>query len=155
MNQKHKKTVSVLVVALKSPLLIGIYESGVLIRTLHCEEKTSDALPKTFKEILEEYTLENLYYANGPGSYMSIKITYIFLRTIAITQNIRLYAGSAFNFCNNMPIKALGKKYFVKKGDEVVLETIEPLETHFELPADLNTVKFSLDNEPNYILPAV
>jgi hypothetical protein len=151
----HKPKISALVVALKSPVLVGIYSQNRLIKEFESTDMTSDALPMIFEDILKEYELDNLYYANGPGSYMSIKLTFIFLRTLSITQKAKLMSSSAFEFCNNMPIKALGKKYFVLKDDKIVLETIEPMQTIFTLPQDLSDVSFSDDYEPNYILPAV
>ena len=150
-----KMKVSVLVVALRSPVLVGVYNDNKLIKNYETTDMTSDALPSIFKDILEKYELTNLYYANGPGSYMSIKLTFIFLRTLSITHNVSLGASSAFNFCDNMPIKALGKKYFVLEGDEIVLETITPVVTKFKIPDRLNEIEFSDENEPNYILPAV
>jgi hypothetical protein len=74
---------------------------------------------------------------------------------LSITHNVILRASSAFNFCDNQPIKALGKKYFVLKDDEVILETIAPVQTIFALPNSLEKIVFSDDYEPNYVLPAV
>ena len=110
----QKPKISVLVVALKSPVLVGVYQNSILIKEIKSKDKTTQSLPYIFQGLLEKYDLENLYYANGPGSYMSIKITYIFLRTLAISKGIQLFASCAFNFCNNSPIKALGKKFFIK-----------------------------------------
>ena len=151
----QKPKISALVIALKSPVIVGIYKDNVLIQTIQSEDMTSDALPKIFDDILDKYSLENLYYANGPGSYMSIKLTFIFLRTLAIIHDIKLFASSAFGFCDNQPIKALGKKYFVLVDGDIELQTIEPVLTEFTLPQNLLDVILEDNYEPNYVLPAV
>ena len=73
--------VSVVVVSISSPILIGIYKDDILIDTIQSEGKTSDILPSIFDELLKKYSITNIYYANGPGSYMAIKISYVFLKT--------------------------------------------------------------------------
>ena len=42
--------VDVLLIALTSPIKIGIYREGVLIQSIESEEKSSDVLPLLFKE---------------------------------------------------------------------------------------------------------
>ncbi len=151
-------TVSIVVVSISSPILIGIYENNVLIDSIQNEGKTSDVLPLIFDELLQKYTISNIYYANGPGSYMAIKISYIFLKTLSITKKIPLKAVSGFVFNDNSPIKALGKKYFFNgQDDKITIDFIEDLEElkDFKLPNDISNISFSEDTLPNYHLPAV
>ena len=151
-------TVSIVVVSISSPILIGIYENNVLINSIKNEGKTSDVLPLIFDELLQKYTISNIYYANGPGSYMAIKISYIFLKTLSITKKIPLKAVSGFVFNDNSPIKALGKKYFFNgQDDKITIDFIEDLEElkDFKLPNDISNISFSEDTLPNYHLPAV
>lgn len=151
-------TVSIVVVSISSPILIGIYENNVLIDSIKNEGKTSDVLPLIFDELLQKYTISNIYYANGPGSYMAIKISYIFLKTLSITKKIPLKAVSGFVFNDNSPIKALGKKYFFNgQDDKITIDFIEDLEElkDFKLPNDISNISFSEDTLPNYHLPAV
>ncbi|XPV52291.1 MAG: hypothetical protein ACNI3H_07725 [Halarcobacter ebronensis] len=56
---------------------------------------------------------------------MAIKVAYIFLKTLRITKNIPLYASNGFNFNNNSPIKALGKKYFIKEDDIIKVDFLD------------------------------
>ncbi|MFK0458013.1 tRNA threonylcarbamoyladenosine biosynthesis protein TsaB, partial [Campylobacter jejuni] len=56
--------------------MIGIYQDDKLIKTYKSEEKASEFLPKILDELLKEYDFTSLIYANGPGSYMGIKISY-------------------------------------------------------------------------------
>ena len=151
-------TVSVVVVSISSPILIGIYKENVLIDSIQNEGKTSDVLPLIFDDLLQKYTISNIYYANGPGSYMAIKISYIFLKTLSITKKIPLKAVSGFVFNDNSPIKALGKKYFFNgQDDKITIDFIEDLEElkDFKLPNDISNISFSEDTLPNYHLPAV
>jgi len=150
--------VEVLVISLSSPMLIGIYENSKLVDKYELEGKTSDILPAIFQEILKKYKLENLYYVNGPGSYMAIKVAYVFLKTLSISKSIGLYSVDGFSFNSTSPIKALGKKYFFKQHDGTI--KIDFLDNDscikkFELPKNLEKDIFSNDSLPNYNLPAI
>lgn len=149
----------VLVISIANPILVGIYSDGQLIEKIEKEGKTSDILPSIFEDIFNKYIkIEALYYVNGPGSYMAIKVAYIFLKSIAVIKKIPLYATSGFLFNDNSPIKALGKKYFFNTIDDTIkIDFLEDkdLLREFTLPQVLDTALFSSDNLPNYNLPAV
>ena len=49
----HKHKVTILVIIVSKPILIGIYENGKLIKTIKKEGKTSDVLPIIFDELLK------------------------------------------------------------------------------------------------------
>ncbi len=150
------KGVDVVLVALSSPILIGIYEDNKLIETLESQEKSSDVLPKIFDELLTRYTIEKLFYANGPGSFMAIKISYIFLKSLSIIKNIPLFATDAFYFNENAPIKAIGKLYFVKVASEIITQKLETVqEVRFMLPSELDYSEFSTTTTPLYMIGAV
>lgn len=141
---------------MSSPLQVGIYKDNKLIQKITTEEQTSEALPKIFKDILKDYNLKRVFFARGPGSFMAIKITYIFLRTLSVTKGIELFAIDGFYFNNNMPIKAMKKIFFVKKDTKIVTEFFEDaINYEFYLPNTLKVENFSKDIEPLYILPAV
>jgi tRNA A37 threonylcarbamoyladenosine modification protein TsaB len=150
------KTVDILLIALNSPIKIGIYEDKKLIKTVESEKKSSDVLPLLFRDIFEEYRVEKLFYANGPGSFMAIKVAYIFLKSMSILKNIPLFATSAFNFNENRPIKAIGKLHFVKVASEIKTQKLETApEVKFTLPAQLDYSEFTTDTAPLYIIGAV
>ncbi len=87
---------------------------------------------------------------------MAIKISYIFLKSYAITKGINLKATDGFYFNDNSPIKALRKTYFIKEENNIILDTITvKKEGEFSLPTSLNDTDFTEDNLPLYILPAV
>ena len=146
----------VLVIALGSPLLIGIYNEGTLVEEIKHEGMSSEVLPEIFATLFKKYTFTNLIYAKGPGSFMGIKVTYLFLKTLSIVKNIPLFALDAFTFNENHPIKAVGKLYFVKNSSKIELEPIsEPKIIAFELPKHIDLEKFDSDNLPYYGIDAV
>jgi len=152
----HKRDVDVVVISVSSPLKIGIYEQNRLAEEIVKEGKSSDILPGIFRDILNRYTIKKIFYAKGPGSFMAIKIAYVFLKTLAITKNIRLYASDAFVFNGNGPIKSVGKSYFVKGPGGIEIKKLEeaaPMEFH--LPKELDVSLFCEDVKPMYIAPAV
>jgi len=138
--------------------LIGVYEDNTLIEKFQSQEKTSDILPKLFASILKKYDVKNLYFAKGPGSFMAIKITYLFLKTISIAKNMPLFATDGFAFNQNSPIKAVGTLYFIKKDGKISTQKIDDIKKKikpFDLPKILDKKIFTSECEPLYILPAL
>lgn len=87
---------------------------------------------------------------------MSIKITYIFLRTLSIALGIPLFASDGFTFNNGRPIKAMRQLYFVKEEGVITTQTFDTAQEQiFTLPALLDESDFDTQNEPLYMLPAV
>ncbi len=152
----HNKKVDILLIALSSPIQIGVYENGSLIKTIVSDKKSSDILAIIFQELFEEFIVEKMFYANGPGSFMAIKVAYIFLKSLSILKKIPLYATDAFKFNQNRPIKAIGKLHFVKVSLEIKTQKLENIqEVKFELPTVLEYNEFSTNTEPLYIIGAV
>jgi hypothetical protein len=126
------------------------------MRTFDAMEQTSEALPLLFEEILKEYTPKRLFFARGPGSFMAIKITYIFLRALSIALAIPLLACDSFVFNKGKPIRAMRNLYFIKEAKEIkTIRLDNPVEQIFTLPQVLDEALFSYENEPLYMLPAV
>lgn len=145
-----------LVISLSSPILIGIYEEGNLIEEIRNEGMSSEVLAEIFEPLLQKYTFSHLVYAKGPGSFMGIKVTYLFLKTLSITKKIPLLATDAFFFNQNSPIKAYGKLYFVKNSSSIELEPLNsPEMIAFELPKTIDLEKFDSENLPYYGIDAV
>ncbi len=149
----------ILVIPIANPILVGVYKDAKLVKSIQKEGMTSEVLPIIFEKILEQYdTIDTIYYVNGPGSYMAIKVAYVFLRSLCIVKKVPLLAAKGFAFNNNTPIKALGKKYFFNSLDDTIkidfLED-ERLLCEFSLPQILDKTIFDKDNLPSYNLPAV
>jgi len=150
------KKVDVVLVALSSPIQVGIYENKKLIETIKSKEKSSDVLPKIYDDIFKKYEVKNLFYANGPGSFMAIKVAYIFLKSLSILKNIPLFATDAFYFNENQPIKAIGKLYFVKISSEIKTQKLETAPNmDFKLQDVLDYNEFSTTTTPLYGIGAV
>ena len=150
------KSVDLVFITLSSPIQIGVYKEQKLIDTIVSEEKSSDILPILFSQLSNKYTVEKLFYANGPGSFMAIKIAYIFLKSISILKNIPLFATDAFYFNENQPIKAIGKLFFVKISSEIKTQKLEIApQSSFKLPDMLDYNEFTNTTAPSYGIGAV
>ena len=149
--------IEILVITISNPLLIGIYEDNKLIKEYKLDGKTSDLLPNLFEKLLKEYEINRIIYVNSPGSFMAIKIAYIFLKTISISKNIELVASEGFLFNENSPIKALGKKYFIKDENKIKVDFLEKdcIIRDFKLPMCIEKYNFNKETLPIYNLPAV
>ncbi len=151
-----RKKVDLVVIALSTPIQIGVYENNTLLDTISSDKKSSDILPIIFDEIFKKYDVQKLFYANGPGSFMAIKVAYIFLKSISILKNIPLYATDAFYFNNNNPIKAIGKLHFVKVSNEIKTQKLEVVvDNDFKLPNTLKSEEFVSETTPLYCIGAV
>lgn len=149
--------IEVLVITISNPLLVGIYENKNLIKEISLDGLTSDKLPILFKDLLKEFDIKSIAYVNTPGSFMSIKIAYIFLKTICQIKNIDFLAIDGFTFNQNSPIKALGKKYFINDNGLVKVDFLQNVcrIQDFKLPKSVENIKFYKDTLPIYNLPAV
>ncbi len=146
----------IVIISLGSPLQVGIYENTKLIKEFITKDRTSEALPAIFQEIFKHFTCVRVFFARGPGSFMSIKISYIFLRTIGIVKNIELFGCDGFYFNQNSPIKAMRNNYFVKKDGKIEIQFFEDEpKCEFILPKIIKLENFTKEIEPLYILPAV
>lgn len=139
--------------ALTNPLQIGLYENDNLIKSIESSQKASEALPVLLDEILAEFRLTKLVYANGPGSYMGIKISYISLKTLSVVQNLPLFAVSAFELNGYAPIRANNALCFVYEKGEISLQ--KAVAGEFVLPANLSALNLQENNAPFYFLDAV
>lgn len=150
------KSVDLVFITLSSPIQVGVYEDNLLIESISTNEKSSDVLPNIFNELSSRYEIKKLFYANGPGSFMAIKIAYIFLKSMSILKNIPLLATDAFYFNKNQPIKAIGKLFFVKIRSEIKTQKLEIApEVSFMLPDVLDYSEFSTAAAPLYGIGAV
>ena len=150
------REVDVLLVSLTSPIQIGIYEDNKLIDIIVDNGKSSDVLPPLYKIIFNDFHVKKMFYANGPGSFMAIKVAYIFLKSISILKNIPLFATDAFYFNEKQPIKAIGKLSFVKIGTEIKTQKLEIVpDGKFVLPDVLDYNEFSKTTAPLYSIGAV
>jgi hypothetical protein len=146
-----------IVVALGTPVRVGVYNrQGELVEEVVDDGVGSDVLPLIFDNLVKRYTFGRFVYANGPGSFMGIKVTYLFLKTLGIVKNIPLFAIDGFFFNDNSPIKAVGKLYFVKNSEAISLQPLEaPVVNGFTLPKTIDAKNFNSDNTPNYGIDAL
>jgi len=149
-----KSEVDIIVIAINSPLIIGIYQDKKLVEKISVEGKTSQLLPVQFEKIIKQYTIKNVLFANGPGSFMAIKITYIFLKSLSTILDFQLFSQDAFFFNKNKPIKAINGNFFIKNNNKIEMVKLNQSNSmEFFLPEVFEQEKYSQDIEPLYILP--
>lgn len=148
--------IDILLLSVDSPILLGIYKDNRLIDSIKKEGKIGEILPCVFREILRDYDVRKIFYANGPGNFSAIKLTHIFLQTLHIAKGIRLFCADSFNFTNAKYINAYGKIHFYKDAKEIKSLALESkIDNCFTLPKSIDTAIFDSKCEPLYILPAV
>lgn len=153
-----EKKVDLVLVSVNSPTLCGIYENLQLQKSFFSIQRTGDALLEVFTsvfEALQDKSIRAIFYARGPGSFTSLKLTHIFLQTLQLHRGFELYSIDSFYFNNNAPIKAFGNKFFLKNpsGEVEIEQSHQYLEKEFFLPKTLMPDDFDSHNTPLYILP--
>lgn len=133
--------------------MIGLYENYLLKNSFYSYEKCSISLVPLLGEILKKHDINALVYANGPGSYMGIKLSYTILKSLSIVKKLPLFALSAFELNEKGAIRANKLLVFIKIKNEIRL--IKGQESGFYLPKNLDKNKLSEDNLPFYFLPAL
>jgi len=148
--------ITIVINTLTKPLTLGFYKNNKLIETKEYKGMTSDILLEILFTVLKQYDVKRVIYTNGPGSHMATKISYVLLKTLYIIKEIPIFAVSGFELNNNMPIKALGKLYFIKEKETIIVKRFktEP-NTSFFMPDFLDSVKLQKTIEPNYQISAI
>jgi len=133
--------------------LIGIYENSRLIEAFRAEEKASDFIIEILAQISKKYEISRLIYANGPGSYMGIKVAYVILKTFSLVKKCEFCAISGFELNGNSPIKANKALCFVQENGQISLKKSTPKELN--LPQNLLNLNIKSDTIPNYIISEI
>ncbi|MEA1954522.1 MAG: hypothetical protein U9O24_09045 [Campylobacterota bacterium] len=153
-NPLHKY--QLLIIAISSPLLIGVYRDALLIESFESEKKTSEILLPLLNQCIKKYDLSNIIYTRGPGSYMAIKLTYIMLKTIETLKGIECLGCSGFSLNGGQPIKAIGNLYFIKEKETIITKKYEqPITVKFTLPQSIHDLELDEESIPDYLIPAV
>lgn len=168
------------------PTLIGIYAKiqahWNLVESYEITYPLSDGLVPLFVNLCKKgIVFDSLYFVRGPGSFMALKLIYLFAKTLEIAQNVKLYATHAFYFNKNSPIKAYGNYYFIygsqklcksqcskenliprtlEKEAQKLQITLQNFDTPpqiqpFALPDVLNLTLFDTQLKPLYLLPPI
>lgn len=113
-----------MLISLGDKVLLGMYQNNFLCTSYTSKAKTSEALVEVFSQLFEDFknptlpAIKGVYYAKGPGSFTSLKLTHVFLHTLALIHDFELYSTTGFDFNGNTPILAYANKYFVSKEME-------------------------------------
>ncbi|EJC50347.1 tRNA threonylcarbamoyladenosine biosynthesis protein TsaB [Helicobacter pylori] len=150
-------------ISLGEGVLLGVYQSNFLCASYTSKSKTSEALVEVFSQLFKDFknptlpAINGVYYAKGPGSFTSLKLTHVFLHTLALIHDFELYSTTGFDFNDNTPILVYANKYFVSKERESLTDfkDLKILPKDFMLPPFLEKDKFTQLNTPFYILPPI
>ncbi|WQS53370.1 tRNA (adenosine(37)-N6)-threonylcarbamoyltransferase complex dimerization subunit type 1 TsaB [Helicobacter pylori] len=150
-------------ISLGDGVLLGAYQSNFLCASYTSKSKTSEALVEVFSQLFKDFknptlpAIKGVYYAKGPGSFTSLKLTHVFLHTLALIHDFELYSTTGFDFNDNTPILAYANKYFVSKERESLTDfkDLKIAPKDFKLPSFLEKDKFTQLNTPFYILPPI
>ncbi len=150
-------------VSLGDGVLLGVYQNNFLCASYTSKSKTSEALVEVFSQLFKDFknptlpAVKGVYYAKGPGSFTSLKLTHVFLHTLALIYDFELYSTTGFDFNDNTPILAYANKYFVSKERESLsdFKDLKIAPKDFMLPPFLEKDKFTQLNTPFYILPPI
>ncbi|RVZ88370.1 tRNA threonylcarbamoyladenosine biosynthesis protein TsaB [Helicobacter pylori] len=140
-----------------------MYQNNFLCTSYTSKSKTSEALVEVFSQLFKDFknptlpAIKGVYYAKGPGSFTSLKLTHVFLHTLALIHDFELYSTTGFDFNDNTPILAYANKYFVSKERESLTDfkDLKIAPKDFKLPSFLEKDKFTQLNMPFYILPPI
>ncbi len=139
-----------------SPFSLGVYVDGRLVDSFLEDGKASDVLAIMMGAALKKYSPDEIYYTNGPGNSMSLKIAYITLKTVAVIRQIPLYGVSPFLFNGEKPIRGIGGGFFVKDKNGIMLQKSKDLkEKVLSLPDYSDFTSSKTDAEPFYMIDAV
>jgi len=86
---------------------------------------------------------------------MSIKIAYIFLKSMSILNGYELRGVLGFSLNGNSAIPAMRNLYFVNENSGVVIKKLDKIESKIDLPNRLEAEIFDKNSAPFYKLPAV
>lgn len=140
-----------------SPFVLGVYDGNILIKKLEKDGRASDVLPLMIDEALQEFAPDEIYYTNGPGNHMSLKIAYVCLKALSIVKKIPFYGVSPFVFNDSSPIRAFKNSYFVSEAGKITVKVFEEAATVLPLVL-LESLEFGEikgSSEPLFLLPAV
>ncbi|GAA6991008.1 tRNA (adenosine(37)-N6)-threonylcarbamoyltransferase complex dimerization subunit type 1 TsaB [Helicobacter pylori] len=150
-------------ISLGEGVLLGVYQNNFLCASYTSKSKTSEALVEVFSQLFKDFknptlpAIKGVYYAKGPGSFTSLKLTHVFLHTLALIHDFELYSTTGFDFNDNTPILAYANKYFVSKERESLTDfkDLKIVPKDFKLPPFLEKDKFTQLNTPFYILSPI
>ncbi len=150
-------------ISLGGGVLLGVYQNNFLCTSYTSKSKTSEALVEVFSQLFKDFknptlpAIKGVYYAKGPGSFTSLKLTHVFLHTLALIHDFKLYSTTGFDFNDNTPILAYANKYFVSKERESLsdFKDLKIAPKDFMLPPFLEKDKFTQLNTPFYILSPI
>ena len=132
---------------------MGAYLDGNLIEEIESQDKASQALIEIISDLDSRYEIGRIIYANGPGSFMGLKVAYLIICVFCLSRDIEFYGVDGFSLNDFKPIRANKNMSFVFENNKIILGKIEPCE--LKLPQNLAALKLIANALPNYVIDAV
>jgi tRNA A37 threonylcarbamoyladenosine modification protein TsaB len=151
------RNVTVLLISAAKPCFFALYdENGEMIEQESCDKPLTESLYVLMSAAERRYSIKRVLYVNGPGSFMGLKLGFVFMRTFALAREIDFAACDSFAITGGAPVFSHKNRWFVKNGSSIELIRFEnPPENRLIPPKKLNMANFSGDTTPCYLLPAV
>lgn len=152
-----KLPVTVLLISASRPMRLAVYDRvGAKLESFESDAPATESFYPLFKAIDEKYAIEKLAYARGPGSFMGLKLGYVFMQTLALARNLPFTAASSFVLSDGAPVQAHGKRWFAQEANGIGVKLFEAAPEDRLLPPDrLDLNLFDTNTEPDYFMPAV
>ena len=110
----------IVLVCINSPLYYGVYKDREIVYQAKKEGKTLDALHAMQCELKAKHIKpKTVYYARGPGNLSALKLAHTFLHTLEVVEGVELRACDSFDLLGEVAIFAFGKRYFIKRDNEI------------------------------------
>ncbi|GHV10482.1 glycoprotease [Campylobacterota bacterium] len=151
------RSVSLLLLSATRPTRLAIYgEDGGVIEQFQSDLPLTESLYDAIKAFDEAYAIERVLYARGPGSFMGLKLGYLFLRSFALGRGIDFLAADSFALSGGAPIHSHSKRWFVLENGSAAIRSFDSAPAEVLSPPErLDLTLFSAETAPNYILSAV
>ncbi|MDR2151963.1 MAG: hypothetical protein LBO72_03995 [Helicobacteraceae bacterium] len=147
---------TILLIGATKPARLGVYnENGDRLENFTIEAPLTEGLYPLMKSIDERFKITKLLYARGPGSFMGLKLSYLFCKSFAIARDIPFLAADSFALSGGKPILSRQNRRFTKNADTIEIEIFDtPFEEALLPPETLDLSMFDAQTPPNYILSA-
>ena len=76
---------------------MGVYLDGNLIEEIESQDKASQALIEIISDLDSRYEIDRIIYANGPGSFMGLKVAYLIICVFCLRRDIEFYGVDGFS----------------------------------------------------------
>ena len=151
------RNATLLLISAIKPFVLAVYdERNELIEQHASDQHLTTALYMITSEIDARYCVTKVAYIRGPGSFMGLKLGFVFMRSFALARGIDFTAADSFALTADRPVFSHKNRYFVKENGVISVQRFDQPQPNFLIPPlALDTTIFNADTLPQYILGAI